>query len=246
MRYQGGKARIGKRIATVIQKTLDKYPKKTYIEPFVGAGGVLRHICVKKATICDALPDAILFWKALLNEGWLPKSRHVTESQFKQVKASNVPSAMRFFAGHNYSFGGYFLHGYAPSSAAKPWIALARQRDSIKENINRVQVCRASDYEKLKPSNAIIYCDPPYSGTTPYAQRDPFNIDNFWKVMRKWSRNNIVFVSSVIAPPDWQSVWSFDIKLGRTSASGGTGRFKHTTSTRREKLFVHKSVVNSL
>jgi DNA adenine methylase len=48
-------------------------------------------------------------------------------------------------------------------------------------------------YNELEiPDNSIVYCDPPYEGTTAY--RDDFD-------------HCTVFVSEYNAPPEWECVW---------------------------------------
>ena len=65
------------------------------------------------------------------------------------------------------------------------------------------------DYRNLKCNGCVIYCDPPYAGTTGYV--DSFDNEEFWNVVREWSKNNIVLVSEQVAPPDFKVVWQKDI-----------------------------------
>ena len=60
-----------------------------------------------------------------------------------------------------------------------------------------------SDYE---PKNMLIYCDPPYRETEGYSTGE-FNHELFWETMRKWSKNNCVFISEDSAPSDFKVVW---------------------------------------
>lgn len=72
------------------------------------------------------------------------------------------------------------------------------------------------DYRELKPKNMLIYCDPPYKETTyPIKYRrdikyyDKFDNDEFWEIMRIWSKNNIVIISETSAPTDF--IWEKEI-----------------------------------
>jgi DNA adenine methylase len=58
------------------------------------------------------------------------------------------------------------------------------------------------DYRELNPEGYIIYCDPPYEGTTQYSKKlvGDFDTNEFWSIMRKWSNNNKVFISEYNAP----------------------------------------------
>src|SRR5665811_413022 len=58
-------------------------------------------------------------------------------------------------------------------------------------------------YQDLEiPPNSLIYCDPPYEGTTAY--KDGFNHVAFWQWCRdKANEGHIVFVSEYNAPKDF-------------------------------------------
>lgn len=87
---------------------------------------------------------------------------------------------------------------------------------------------RNNKYADLK--GAVIYCDPPYQGTTKYAT-DSFDYDAFWDWCRKMSKDNYVFVSEYNAPDDFECIWS----------KGVTTSLKvHEHENRTEKLFRYK------
>ena len=52
----------------------------------------------------------------------------------------------------------------------------------------------------------LIYCDPPYKFTQGYSTGE-FNHDEFWELMRKWSKHNCVFISEESAPKDFNVIW---------------------------------------
>lgn len=43
--------------------------------------------------------------------------------------------------------------------------------------------------------------------TTQYSIFRNFDYDTFWKTMRKWSKTNIVYISELQAPDDFECVW---------------------------------------
>jgi DNA adenine methylase len=86
-------------------------------------------------------------------------------------------------------------------------------------------------YDKLKPKTSLIYCDPPYENTTGYG-KNIFDNTKFWKIMREWSKNNIVFISEYNAPSDFICV-SEQEKYSTLSGNS-------TRSIRVEKLFIYK------
>ena len=74
--YQGGKQRIGKKIYDIIHKYERELvdTKLTYIEPFCGMCGVLRHFAAETDRTCiatDLNTDLILMWRAI-QHGWEP------------------------------------------------------------------------------------------------------------------------------------------------------------------------------
>ena len=71
------------------------------------------------------------------------------------------------------------------------------------------------------PDNSLIYCDPPYEGTTKY--KDDFNHKRFWQWCRnKSNEGHIVFVSEYNAPDDFEcvKVVETNTQLGNGSNSG--------------------------
>jgi len=53
------------------------------------------------------------------------------------------------------------------------------------------------DFTDLNYENCIIYCDPPYKGTTPYYKKilGEFPYDKFLDWIHKQSKNNLILVS---------------------------------------------------
>ena len=95
-------------------------------------------------------------------------------------------------------------------------------------------VFQYSDYKNLTiPKNSVIYCDPPYEGTTKY--KDDFNHTEFWEWCRtKTKQGHKVFVSEYKAPEDFKCVWEKETKSS-LSANGKSGGNKLST----EKLFLY-------
>lgn len=78
----------------------------------------------------------------------------------------------------------------------------------------------------LLEADSIIYCAPPYNGTTKY--KDNFDSDAFWQWCRdKAKEGHTVYVSEYNAPEDFKCIWEKQIN----SNLGGTSK------TATEKLF---------
>ena len=76
----------------------------------------------------------------------------------------------------------------------------------------------------------MIYCDPPYQGTTGY-KTGAFDHDKSFNWCRDQAKNNIVFVSEYNAPDDFIEVWQGEIKTNFASSR------KTATHNAVEKLF---------
>lgn len=92
---------------------------------------------------------------------------------------------------------------------------------------------KCCDYKEIKVSDFVIYCDPPYANTTKFANSTKFNHSEFWNIMSKWSTNNIVLVSELIAPEDWVCIWE---KKNIQRSLGDNNKQRAV-----EKLFIHKT-----
>ena len=82
--YFSGKNRIGKEIAEgVLSYAIS--PTQPYLEPFLGMGGVMRHIpATHPRTGNDLHPDVAGFWRAL-QRGWKPP-KTVTQAMHARLK----------------------------------------------------------------------------------------------------------------------------------------------------------------
>lgn len=102
---------------------------------------------------------------------------------------------------------------------------------SLKTNID-IEVF-GFDFESLDiPQNALIYCDPPYVGTTGYNGGD-FDSDRFWEWAREVSKQNLLSVSEYKAPDDFVSI----LEIAKTCQYSATNNSKRTV----ERLFCSKS-----
>ena len=97
------------------------------------------------------------------------------------------------------------------------------------QNLQRLQI-NAGDYQAVViPPDSVVYCDPPYKGTTEYKDGG-FDYPRFYNWLR--TRDYPVWVSEYAMPDDFVSVWSRN-KICKYSQ---TNNNRKTT----EHLFVHK------
>jgi DNA adenine methylase len=218
MRYLGGKARIGKQIAEVIQQ----FNPVHYHEPMAGMYSVGKYIQCQKRTAGDINLDLILLLQAI-QQGWIPPD--VSEAQYIALR-SDISSPLRGFAGFGCSFYGKFFGGYARDKQGSNYAAISRR--SLMKLAPMIQGVEFR-WEKYQYNGAdVIYCDPPYLGTTNYSCGG-FDHDQFWEWVRATSLGAVVLVSEYEAPPDFTVIWE---KSVTTSMRGKEGNFR-----RVEKLF---------
>ena len=250
MKYLGGKQRLGKHIAKVILEYKEKYDVDNYIEPFCGALGVLVNISphFKNVYASDYHCDLIAMWEGLKTGEFIPP-KVITETKYNSIKKMDSPNALKAFVGFGLSFGGRFFGAYAPKYTN------GKKEDYLKEaknSLNRKRPLilnvdfKCLDYKKLKPKNSIIYCDPPYAyNKYPIKYRrdtkyyDVFDNDEFWKIMRKWSKNNLVIISETRAPNDFIKIWEKE-KINTSSKAGKTTLKNIDEIVITEKLFIHQ------
>lgn len=81
----------------------------------------------------------------------------------------------------------------------------------------------------------VIYCDPPYEGTTEYKDGD-FPHEQFWKIAQRWAESGAkVFVSEYNAPVGWEAIWEKPLRSGVSVKAAE----RHVAL---EKLFVWKGI----
>ena len=238
MKYLGAKHLIGNYIATYINNIVGPDLVDGYLEPFAGSLGVFKQMIkynYKKYIASDLQPDIILMWKKLQNnELILPKT--FDEKMWIKLKNTQSPNALKAVAGFGMSFGGQYFSGYIQKHAK------GSNRDFYKEFKNSLYKIQKliqksnikfynKSYDSWEPVNMLIYCDPPYKNTVGY-DTGVFNHEKFWETMRKWSKNNYVFISEEKAPNDFKVIWQ---KTKRRTLNSSI------RSNKIEKIYVYKN-----
>lgn len=222
---------------------------------FIIAGGIVTHNCgganvidkikCKIRIASDINPYLIALLKRVQNKEELydevPKELYdAVRTSFNNrdnVYADWEYGNIGFLASYN---GRFFDGGYAKSGYEKLKNGGQRYRDYYRESKDNILsqnlediIFINDDYRNLKTTNSVIYCDPPYENQKQYANSLHFDYDEFWNYMRKWSKNNIVLISELNAPKDFECIW--EKSVSRT--------MKSTDNTMRatEKLFTYKN-----
>ena len=234
MSYMGGKANSAAHILEVLNDPL--FNGMNYVEPFVGYAHVLRRVVNKRTySASDVNPLLITLLRAVQRGTPIPE---VSAKEYMRLKKQTGNTLRRAVAAFTYSYNGKEWGGYtakysgcASTGVRFPPEERKRYYDKLHSNeaFQQASLSRCS-YAGWKPKRKLIYCDPPYEGTTSYGNGE-FDHAHFWQTVREWSRDNIVFVSEYRAPPDFVQVSSGSKDMGLRGAD--------LKERRTERLFMH-------
>lgn len=237
MQYLGGKSKIAK---TIVSGMLEEYPETTHVwDAFCGGLSISKAFAQagKQVLASDENLALISMYKAAAS-GWDPPI--VTEEMYHHAKTLPDTDPLKALAGFGCSFGAKWFGGWARSAQGQDYPDIARR--VVAKDAACVQRFARIDFLAL-PAEAepglLIYCDPPYAGTTGYRQ-GAFNHEAFWQRCRDWVSVGVpIFVSEYTAPDDFVCVWTKEqtTKMGRTEGLSGKEQL------RRECLFHHRSQV---
>lgn len=209
MRYLGGKTRIANWLVEQITPLGGTY----YLEPFLGGANSFVKLApyYHKWYAGDVHEDLVLMWNALA-EGWKPPD-WISKEKYAALRHAE-PSALRGFVGFGASWSGKCFGGYVDTvydkyhqRETKPYLlaaksAVLKANAVVAETVLGVQHLNYSEW-RVTPQT-LIYCDPPYAGTTEYNTRG-FNHGRFWSVAKEWTRHGAcVVVSEHSAPKGWK------------------------------------------
>lgn len=224
MQYMGSKNKIAKHLLPIMSKVREN---RTWVEPFVGGANMIDKVEGKRIGN-DSHKHLIALHKALQN-GWIPPTE-VSKETYYEIKNNQEKYSDELigFVGFLCSFGGKWWGGYAANNKGDNYAdrgsrVLVKQANKLKG----IDFVCGSYLDMEIPPKSLIYCDPPYEGTTAY--KDGFNHTEFWQWCRdKANEGHIVFVSEYNAPNDFVCVKEIEHK---------TILDKNSQYERIEKLF---------
>ena len=223
MVYMGSKSKIAKDLVPILQKYINENNIKNYIEPFVGGGNVIDKIKCEFKYGSDKQRYLIALYQNLDKLDTLPDE--VSREHYGEVRdCYNKKTdeyedwyigAIGFLSSYN---GRFFDGGYSGIVKSRSghtrnyYDECKRNLLKQKENLKDIYfIC--CDYNEIGDvEGCLIYCDPPYKNTKKYSSSKNFNHDDFWQWVRKLSEKNIVLVSELEAPDDFDCIWEQEIK----------------------------------
>jgi len=228
MKYMGSKNRIAKHILPIMNA--ERKPDQWWVEPFVGGGNMIDKVQGKRLG-GDANPfviDALVSIRDSLLE--LPRNNSAfTESDYKQLSKKDSYSH-KGYAGFAFSYGGKWLGGWCRDSKGIRDYVQESYKNAVKQSplLQGVSLVSENYLTLFIPDNSLIYCDPPYEGTTKYGSK--FDHHRFWQWCKaKGQEGHTVYVSEYNAPSNFVCVWQKEMV---SSLTKDTGSKKAT-----EKLF---------
>ena len=218
MKYMGSKSRHAKDLLPII--LADRKEGQWYVEPFVGGANVIDKVGGNRIG-ADYNEYLVEMWKAV-SSGWNPPEFFKEEdySSIRQNK-DQYPKELVAYVGFALSYSGKWFGGWRRDGAGKRNYVKEAYNNACKQfpNLRGVDF-RRSSYDELDiPANSIIYCDPPYKGTTKY--KDDFDHEPFYEWCRqKRKEGHQVFVSEYWMPDDFICVWSKEVNSSLTKDTG--------------------------
>lgn len=234
MKYMGSKARIAKDIAPIIKEIMQDNGFDIYIEPFVGGANMIQHIDSTIRIGYDNNPYLIAFWKAI-QRGWNPLTEvQMSKELYQDIKdhKDKYPPEVVALAGFCATYNAKWFGGYAGTVKTKINTYRNYYDEAVRNVLKQAEHIKyvafdTADYREIQIKDTLIYCDPPYQGTTGY--KDSFDHEEYWNWVRKMSKDNIVLCSEYTAPADFKCIWQKEVT---------TTLDKSSRSKAVEKLFV--------
>lgn len=242
MHYLGSKARHAKEIIAIT--TANRRPDQIYVEPFVGGGNVINKVPQGAGRIAnDKNAGMVALLDSLGNYGWVPPET-MTKAEWSKImkqkmeKLDREGKALFAFAATGPTFGSMWAGQWAKDYPGQEGTRYRQSRDAALKDAPGLAGIKffAGSYDLLEiPEGSLVYCDPPYVGTTDYAgskvviKVDEAASKNIWNAGRFWKwcdrlideKGCTVFVSEYKGPAPgdvYGKVWTSDLRAERTAA----------------------------
>lgn len=210
--YAGGKIRTAKHVVPILKKL--RKSGQLYFEPFAGMGSIGLHM-ENPRLFNDIDPDVCAIWRGAI-AGFTPSHYAPNKELYNRLRrrAPKRPGFQEAFNRIACCYGGYKGTSYCPGNYPHG----VKRFNKMKEKAVGARISW-HDYRHIKPRNCLIYCDPPYENSTLKYSGNRFRTDEFWELMREWSKDNIVVISERQFPDDFRVILKTPIY--RTMASTG-------------------------
>lgn len=231
MKYMGSKNRIAKHLLPIMLAEAEKNNITTWIEPFVGGANMIDKVPDTYKRVGYDLNDHTIHALIDIRDNAESLPEFFTAEDRKYWR-DQKPQKLKSWACIVTSFGADLNGGYARETGSDETTFCGYgKRNALKQSPKIQNVDFICDsYENLDFENCLIYCDPPYQGTSGY-KTGAFDHEKFFDWCRQQAKKNIVFVSEYNAPDDFIEVWRGEVKTNFASTR------KKATHNAVEKLF---------
>ena len=249
MNYQGSKSRVAKYIVPIIQKAIDDNDIHYYLEPMCGGLNIIDKIKCDRKFAYDLNKYLIYLFIHIKDGGKLPDN--ISDEYYNALRSAWYEDN-RDKKFQDWEIGLLWLSSFSGRGpdGGRSIEGIEKRKDGTviqrhyyqerKANILKQfeqPLCRnimfgISDYRDLTGlKDYVLYLDPPYESQKEYANSKYFSHITFWEKMREWSQDNIVLVSELKAPEDFECIWQQEVSRS----------IKATDKTKAiEKLFRYK------
>lgn len=243
MRYFGGKHRLAKRIATILEA--HRSPGQRFVDVFCGGLSITASMGDHGPRVAnDGCAPLIRLYNAW-REGWRPPAE-VSEELWRELKSKQDPNdPLTAFAGFGCSFGGKWFGGYT-GRYGKKRNGYQQAYQKCAENLLSAKVASSVDvyftcldFRDLQVEvGDLVYCDAPYKGTGQYAYfRRPFDFASYTETLQFWAKTCSVFVSEYEAlVPTWELVAEFKPRKALAGTSSAPLRMERLFRVHPEPL----------
>jgi DNA adenine methylase len=211
MQYLGGKSKIARWLAAAMRPSLlyGSSPRPWW-DAFCGGLSVSLALADVAPGVggvsTDANPALAALYRAVAS-GWDPPAS-LSEDEYRAARALSDSDPRKAFAGFGCSFGGKWFGGYARAPAQANRTYAGATRTALLRDVGAlvaagVSIAHANFLDvEPEPTDAVLYLDPPYAGTTAYGATGAFDYARFYARVAAWARHTDVFVSEYAMPPD--------------------------------------------
>lgn len=234
MKYMGSKAKYADEIIQAIFSSCDLWGYENWVEPFLGMCNLMPKLKEYKVRWGNDINPYIIGLFHALQKDWVPPER-IDEECYKVCKENAKLTfnplldelALIGFVGVGCSYAGKWFGGYARGNDNKgnPRNYCLESRNNLLNQISKIRdfkdviFSNKNYYEMYIPKKSIIYCDPPYKGTTKY--KNKFDHDMFWQWCDMLIKDgHKVFVSEYQAPEGWRCIWEKVVNSSLTKETG--------------------------
>lgn len=204
MQYLGGKVRLAKTIAACMSEV--RRPGQPVWDPFCGGLSVAAALAAGGPVYASDVNAALIALYTAVRDGWAPPES-VTQEQWAAAKTLPDSDPMKAFCGFGCSMSGAWFKAYAKDDVPgepgfKSRFYARAAANALRRDVPKIAQFECKSFLDSQPAHCdfLIYCDPPYIGTTGYAAVGAFDHERFVDRVLEWSAFTHVFVSEYEFP----------------------------------------------